>query len=164
MASIPSIEDPPIPAHTPSIHPSTHPCTHTRQRDDDSDTDKKRRRKEEKEEKRLVKEARRYLEKEKKKEKKEKEDDGPPLRPIPEVLSAVDDYYRRQTEFRVWLRQVKNTSFEVTCRLLLDVVEKEGRERCSTMHHPSTHPTYPPTHPLHRCSPGTRPRSSSRSS
>jgi hypothetical protein len=57
--------------------------------------------------------------KKKKKEGRDEEKDAelyksPPARAIPEVLSAEDDYYRRQAEFRVWLRLIRKLNFEVT--------------------------------------------------
>jgi len=69
-----------------------------------------------KDEKKEKKEDRKVRKKERK-EKQEEEggggEGGPPARPIPEVLSPEDDYYRRQVEFRVWLRLVKSINFEV---------------------------------------------------
>ncbi|EWM22587.1 hypothetical protein Naga_100155g2 [Nannochloropsis gaditana] len=55
--------------------------------------------------------------KKKKKEGRDEEKDAeleksPPARAIPEVLSAEDDYYRRQAEFRVWLRLIRKLNFE----------------------------------------------------
>lgn len=57
--------------------------------------------------------------KKKEKEGRDEEKDAelyksPPARAIPEVLSAEDDYYRRQAEFRVWLRLIRKLNFEVT--------------------------------------------------
>lgn len=57
--------------------------------------------------------------KDKKKSKSASDDDanaGPPRRAhVPVQLHEKDDYYRRQNEFRVWLKLARGTAFEVRC-------------------------------------------------
>lgn len=84
----------------------THPTSTYLQRDDDSKEEEKKKKKHDKKKK---------AKKSKYASSDDEKESVPPRRTIPEELSAENDYYRRQTEFRVWLKMVKQISFEVCC-------------------------------------------------